>query len=342
MRSRTLASIILILLLIIPGIFYWYFFHTNASSITFQFPATGEEYNLLLEGTLEYSYLPLADKMLIFRERCKDTCTLTVPPSNYTLTITSVWIDDIWDVIRIDFSAKQVYPVQVNKKFNYSSYTLEPVDTILEQSLLDNANTHFWWKYWHIGTTSSWDYLTLREVGDISSIGITTVEWFQSIQQLPFFPMNIWLDSSRRYIIIDRSEDDRFISSIDGNDTIVFPIDGTINIIDSDRSNWKVQTDHGVYMHEWWRWKKNPRFTDYIDISDTLRVGYIDKKDSKLLDLSNFQLNTSILLLVNRRTGESRTLKLWLDIIGLYHREWVWPTILFPDGTLGSIKDITF
>ena len=342
MRSRTLASIILTLFLLIPGVFYWYFFHTNISSLSFHFPAPWQEYEILLEGKLEYTYLPLADKMLIFREKCSSECTLIVPPSNYNLTITSTWMNDVRDMVTIRLWTKQVYAVQVSKKFSYTSYALRQVDPILEQSLLNNANTHFWWKYRHIGTTSSWEYLTLREMRDEYSIGILSVEWFRPIQQLPFLQKNIWLDSSRWYIIIDWSQDDRFISSIDGKDTTVFPLDGKIEIIDYNRSLWKVQTDKGVYAYEGWKWKKNPRFTDYIDISDTLRIGYIDRKDSSLLELSNFPLDTSILLLIHRKTGESRTLRSWLDILGLYHHEWLWPVMLFSDATLGYLGDITY
>ena len=49
MRSRTLAIIILIIFLILPGFLYWYFFYGKVSSITFLSSITGQDFDVLLE-----------------------------------------------------------------------------------------------------------------------------------------------------------------------------------------------------------------------------------------------------------------------------------------------------
>lgn len=52
----------------------------------------------------------------------------------------------------------------------------------------------------------------------------------------------------------------------------------------------------------------NPRFTDYIDITDRYRIGYISKDDTEKLELSNFPTNESVFIRVDRDTGRSKVI----------------------------------
>ncbi len=49
----------------------------------------------------------------------------------------------------------------------------------------------------------------------------------------------------------------------------------------------------------------NTRFTDWLDISDRVRIGYISADDTKKLQLSNMNLGQSVLILLDRYTGQS-------------------------------------
>ena len=61
--------------------------------------------------------------------------------------------------------------------------------------------------------------------------------------------------------------------------------------------------------------RDNPRFTNWFDIDDTIRIGYIASDDIQRLRLSNFSPEEgSALILLNRKLGESITIARRLDI----------------------------
>lgn len=51
------------------------------------------------------------------------------------------------------------------------------------------------------------------------------------------------------------------------------------------------------------------RFTSSIDLSSGIRIGYIDKKDAKKLSLANLPPIESVLIRLDRITGESVILR---------------------------------
>lgn len=63
---------------------------------------------------------------------------------------------------------------------------------------------------------------------------------------------------------------------------------------------------------------ENPRFTDWIDASPTVRIGYISAEDSQKLALSNYPLGESVLIRLDRTTGQSQVLRKGLDIRFFY------------------------
>ncbi len=64
--------------------------------------------------------------------------------------------------------------------------------------------------------------------------------------------------------------------------------------------------------------KENMRFTYAIDISPYERIGYISASDSEKLLLSNFSTGTSMLIHLDRSTGETYILRKGMNISGFY------------------------
>ncbi len=118
--------------------------------------------------------------------------------------------------------------------------------------------------------------------------------------------------------------------------TKIFPYSENIEIVDS-ADSWKVTTKQNVYTLEGDRWRENPRFTDYIDISPSTRIGYIDAKDRDKLILQNLPQGIPVIISVNRFTGKSEIMKTGLSIMGFFTLDGA-PTILLPDGTFGALK----
>lgn len=86
--------------------------------------------------------------------------------------------------------------------------------------------------------------------------------------------------------------------------------------IESSSGSKKIRTENGVYTDQNGNWKKNPRFSDYIDVSDTLRIGYIDVSDTDMLSLQGFPSDRSVLVYLDRTTNTAFLLKNGLDILG--------------------------
>lgn len=63
---------------------------------------------------------------------------------------------------------------------------------------------------------------------------------------------------------------------------------------------------------------QNARFTDFIDLSDQYRIGYISKNDTKKLTLANYPKNVSRLLLLNRSDATIIPIDTNIDIEGIF------------------------
>lgn len=66
-----------------------------------------------------------------------------------------------------------------------------------------------------------------------------------------------------------------------------------------------VTTEHGSYSYSDGVWLENPRFTSFIDLDTTTRLGYIDKTDTDKRLLSNISTKESLLFLIDRTTGKA-------------------------------------
>jgi hypothetical protein len=97
---------------------------------------------------------------------------------------------------------------------------------------------------------------------------------------------------------------------------IIFSSVGNISDIHniSSGSTWHIRTGTGSYMLDGERQIEDIRFTDAIDLTPDIRLGYIDKKDTTKLSIGNFAPGQSVLIRLDRTTGESVVTRKWLDI----------------------------
>jgi hypothetical protein len=76
---------------------------------------------------------------------------------------------------------------------------------------------------------------------------------------------------------------------------------------------WKVRTEKSVYEYTG-VWKKNLRFSDYIDIDSRYRIGYISRQEREKLALQNLPLEESYLILLDRKNARTTILTKGKDI----------------------------
>lgn len=82
----------------------------------------------------------------------------------------------------------------------------------------------------------------------------------------------------------------------------------------SSGSTWHIRTSSGSSVLQWEDLIEDIRFTDAIDLDNSIRLGYIDATDSKKLSLGNFPLGQSVLIRLNRITGESVVVREGIDV----------------------------
>jgi hypothetical protein len=131
------------------------------------------------------------------------------------------------------------------------------------------------------------------------------------------------------------------IYSLDGEKAQIFPSGERVEIVTFDpvRPSWKVRTESSLYIFEYGRWSKNPRFTDYIDISPRYRLGYIDVRDRAKLVLQSLPTDAPVFLLLDRESNKASTLKSGVISSGLYFLDGHVVT-LSPQGAIEQIDII--
>ena len=90
-----------------------------------------------------------------------------------------------------------------------------------------------------------------------------------------------------------------------------------VSVIPGD--TWRFLTHSGTFELKGDRLVEDIRFTNSIDISPRIRIGYIDKKDTTKLSLGNFPLTDSLIIRLDRVTGESVVLRRGIDIRTLFY-----------------------
>jgi hypothetical protein len=146
----------------------------------------------------------------------------------------------------------------------------------------------------------------MRESDTTQELGILTGDKFLSIKSLSLGIQSIRLDASGDFFIIDsrtilaRNLEDE--SSLP--DTLIDPV-SILRI----ETGYKVTTRTGVWTSDGDAWTENPRYSDYLDISPTERIGYIRSTDTARLSIANLPSGVSVLSLLDRSTGRSIPLR---------------------------------
>ncbi|MBC7498673.1 hypothetical protein H7170_03465 [Candidatus Gracilibacteria bacterium] len=92
-------------------------------------------------------------------------------------------------------------------------------------------------------------------------------------------------------------------------------VDNIADIADiSSGSTWHTRTQTGSYIRDGEKEIEDIRFTDAIDLTPDIRLGYIDQKDTTKLSIGNFPLGQSVLIRLDRTTGESVVVRKGLEI----------------------------
>jgi hypothetical protein len=77
----------------------------------------------------------------------------------------------------------------------------------------------------------------------------------------------------------------------------------------SSGATWHIRTSTGSWVTDGQKETEDIRFTDAIDLTPDIRLGYIDKNDTTKLSIGNFAQGQSVLVRLDRTTGESRVIR---------------------------------
>ncbi len=271
---------------------------------------------ITLEGTLEYDYLPLADSALRFGQTCLIYCeTGPIAPALYRVTISGSGYETMWETYRLSVWEQKEFHIIPEKKIlsekiaNLSSLDITLPEIIEERitklGILDTLTP--------IGMDFSGKTYVTRMIDGHREVSVITDDTMYSVFPLWEGEEWVYLDRSRQFFIVPMTERGQYIISWDGLRTEIFPYtDRILSVIYS--WEWlKIRTNTNIYIKNEDRWIVNPRFTDYIDITDQYRIGYISKDDTEKLELSNFPTNESVFIRVDRDTGHSTVIARWIQ-----------------------------
>lgn len=336
MRARLFALLILLLLVWGPIFGYWYFFRDTISGVTVAVPS-GESFSIELQWTLSYSWLPLADKFLVYRQDCAGSCTFSpIPPVSYSLTLTSTGKVKIEDTFTLKTGEKKNIQYKLNTDVTFLEFPDAVRDSTLGISLVDSANNTLSWTFTFVWMGDKDQVYAIRKQDSVVQLWLLFPEKFIPFRTLSWDMWGIQLDATRRFFLIELSSGKTLILSTDMTkevETILFPI-AVVGLQDS----WKIQTQSGVYLYNPDLWvQENPRFTDFLDISPSKRLWYIAANDSLKLSLSNFPAGESVLVLLDRTNGKSYVVKKGVSIRSLYF-EWDTPVYVDSAGKVWKIE----
>ena len=113
------------------------------------------------------------------------------------------------------------------------------------------------------------------------------------------------IDISRSVVIISLTSGRTLLipTDLSGEQEITTPSARISSVVSGNL--WKILTSSGSYELSGDRIIEDIRFSDSIDISPQIRLGYIDKNDTTKLALANLPLGESLVIRLDRSTGES-------------------------------------
>lgn len=324
MKPRIIALILLLVLVGLPLFLYWYFYHSRISSISFTLDRA-VSYRVEMEGALNYTYFPLLDSVFSYERDCQWVCTISgIPPLRYDIIFTASGMVPIRDSVTLVLGRETEYALDFVPALTFVSKW----SPLTETPLVEWSGI--------IGTASNGKIYSIAPFWS-NETGVFVNNASNPLFTLARIATRAGFDRSQRYLYYQSWEGIIYLSTLDGRDTIDFPSLSPPTIIEKTWDEWKVRTQDGVYTSLGNGWKKNPRFTDYIDISPRYRIGYIDRNDSAKLELQNLALQGSVFVLIDRDDPASHLLLRGKDILGFITLDRA-PHVLLPDGTLELLQ----
>ncbi len=321
MRARILAIIILVVLLIIPISLYYYLTTHKVAKLSLHVSGWNG-YSAHLIGTFWVDELPITDTMLAYQQDCLDVCIFSpILPARYTITLTASGKTTISDTIFINSGD------QVSKSYIFSDDIIfTPVWSITKDdafaiALIDNAVSKNWWEFILIGTDINNKVWVMKKWENITDIGILSPQWFVTSRSISTPIVSHAIDLSHSVLMLGfAGGKSLYMSVVDIKNEKEISSLAHLNILSVIPGNsWRFLTSSGTFELKWDRLIEDIRFTNSIDISPQIRIGYIDKKDTSKLSLANFPLTDSLIIRLDRVTGESIVLRRGIDIQTLFY-----------------------
>jgi hypothetical protein len=338
MRARLLSLIILLAFLALPAWIYWFFFRSQIASL--QVSVSGSiPYHVSLIGKLDTRSLPLADTLIHIERDCVWTCVFSpIAPIHYSLSLTSTGKVSLTDDIMLAISETKTLTYDLKWDISIEPAMITPLwNTDIGMAMLANAikkDPDF--NYTLVGV--GWDttvYAERTSTG-VRELGILSLDRFAPLWKVPKWVGTILLDITGEYFIAPLFTHKTLILSRDTTRQYELPLTDVIGytpwITDE-----KILTSSGIITSWHGSYGENPRFTDWLDISPTERLGYIAQDDIEKLTLSHFPAGESVLIVLDRQTNQSYVLKKWIDIRFLFSSQWV-PVFLDHEGKLWKIE----
>ncbi len=319
MRARILAIFILIIFIVLPLSLYWYFTTQKVATLMIRVPLW-TSFRIELIGSFWVDGLPLADKFLSYQKDCTDTCIFSpILPARYTLTLTSSGKTSISDTIIVNSSEQIIKSYLLTDDIIITPVWSIVRDESLAISLMDNATVQKWWDFTMIGTDIKHRVWVIKNGDTVSQIWFLSSERFSPIRSIRVAIQSASLGASKSVLILNLAGSRTLLLPIDissEREIATMPNVHIISVVPAD--TWRIQTNSGTLELRWDSLTYDIRFTNSIDISPQVRIGYIDKKDTKKLSLANLPLTHSVLVRLDRGTGMSVIVRNGLDIESLF------------------------
>jgi hypothetical protein len=305
MRARILAAIILLLLLVLPFSLYWYFTTKKISSLRLEVIGWWE-FSFLLNGSLGFDALPLADKVLSYEKNCTDSCVvLPIIPANYTLLIKQSGKIDIRDNINISVGSNLERKYISRNDVVINSVSSINTDLSAANNTVELLKNNFSQGFSLIDIDIQNRVWIMRKNNDSTDIGLVMSGSFVPMKNIPVVTSKIRLDTTKSVFIIEALIGQTELVPVDLSFEKAIRIPEGVDITSVVTNNiWRIWTNSGILELRWDRLIPDLRFTDVIDVSSRTRIGYIDASDTTRLSLGNHDLWKSILVELDRTTGE--------------------------------------
>ncbi len=301
----------------LPAFLYFYFTTQKIAKITIS-TSSRVSFSVNLLGSFGVDGLPLADKFLSYQKKCTDICEISpILPARYTIILTASGKTTLTDSIVVNSGENITRTYIFNDDIQIVPVKTLLVDDALPISLVENARLRGWWEFIIIGTDIKNKIWVIKKWENSSQVGILSIERFAPIRTISLGILSSSIDISRSVLIINLLWGSSLLLSTDlVNEKEIPTIPNIISVIPGDI--WRIHSQTWMVEVRWDQIIEDNRFTNSIDISPEIRIGYIDKKDTKKLSLSNLPLTESLLIRLDRTTGESVILRKWLDISALF------------------------